>query len=149
MPLINCADCSKEISSSSKNCPNCGACLALQTSWGLSYYYENEFQSIAEANGTYKGKWNWSAFFFGPIWALAKGLWCSALLLILLNFWAFFLIQTFDSTFSSSPFDPAGNSMSFTKFLTWVFSIIANAVFALKANYVYYLYVVKGIQRGL
>ena len=41
----------------------------------LSLYYRDEFDKIYESNEKYKGKWNWAAFFFGPIWALTKGVW--------------------------------------------------------------------------
>lgn len=37
-------------------------------------YYQNEFQKIRESNEQYKGKWNWAAFFAGPVWAYTKGL---------------------------------------------------------------------------
>lgn len=42
-------------------------------------YYQHEFNKISSSNGTYKGKWNWCAFFFSWIWALTKGLWGLAL----------------------------------------------------------------------
>ncbi len=45
----------------------------------LTPYYQDEFQKIHSSNESYKGKWNWAAFLFGPIWALTKGLWVSAL----------------------------------------------------------------------
>lgn len=47
---------------------------------GLSEYYRDEFIRIHQSRETYKGKWNWAAFFFGPIWALTKGLWVPALI---------------------------------------------------------------------
>lgn len=48
-------------------------------------YYQQEFTKIAESGETYKGKWNWAAFWFGPIWALTKGAWQSALIHIGVN----------------------------------------------------------------
>jgi hypothetical protein len=51
----------------------------------LPPYYQQEFTKIAQSGESYKGKWNWAAFFFGPIWALTKGAWLSALLHIGLN----------------------------------------------------------------
>jgi hypothetical protein len=45
----------------------------------LPPYYQQEFTKIAESGESYKGKWNWAAFFFGPIWALTKGAYMSAL----------------------------------------------------------------------
>lgn len=45
----------------------------------LPPYYQQEFTKIEESGETYKGKWNWAAFLFGPIWALTKGAWVSAL----------------------------------------------------------------------
>jgi len=41
---------------------------------GLSDYYQREFSKIYNSNQTYKGRFNWAAFFFGPLWALSKGL---------------------------------------------------------------------------
>ncbi|HRS22389.1 MAG TPA: zinc-ribbon domain-containing protein [Clostridia bacterium] len=46
----------------------------------LSAYYQGQFSRIKESNEMYKGKWNWAAFLFGPIWAFTKGLWLSALI---------------------------------------------------------------------
>ena len=39
----------------------------------LAPYYQQEFTKIAASNEKYRGKWNWAAFFFGPLWALTKG----------------------------------------------------------------------------
>lgn len=52
----------------------------------LSPYYQEEFRKIAASSETYKGKWNWAAFFFGPIWALTKGAWLSSLTHLSVNF---------------------------------------------------------------
>lgn len=41
----------------------------------LSSYYKDEFTSIRDSGESYKGKWNWAAFFFGGFWAITKGLW--------------------------------------------------------------------------
>jgi len=41
---------------------------------GLSKYYQQEFSKIYNSNEKYKGRFNWAAFFFGPLWALSKGL---------------------------------------------------------------------------
>ncbi len=45
----------------------------------LPVYYQNEFKKIYESNESYKGKFNWYAFFFAAVWALTKGCWLSAL----------------------------------------------------------------------
>jgi len=45
---------------------------------GLPSYYQEEFKKIYDSNESYKGKFNWSAFLFGPIWALVVGGWLSA-----------------------------------------------------------------------
>ncbi len=47
---------------------------------GLDAYYQSEFTKIHESNGTYKGKWNWWAFFFTWIWCLMKGCWLLGIL---------------------------------------------------------------------
>jgi len=46
-------------------------------------YYQEEFRKIHESNETYKGKWNWWAFFFTGFWALFKGCWVLFLLIFL------------------------------------------------------------------
>ena len=38
-------------------------------------YYRVEFEKIMNTNETYKGKFNWWAFFFSWIWCFTKGLW--------------------------------------------------------------------------
>ena len=45
----------------------------------LSSYYQRQFIRIYESGETYKGAWNWSAFFFSGFWVLTKGCWLSAL----------------------------------------------------------------------
>jgi hypothetical protein len=44
----------------------------------LDAYYQSEFKLIKDSGETYKGKWNWAAFCFGPLWAISKGAWLSA-----------------------------------------------------------------------
>jgi hypothetical protein len=46
---------------------------------GLSPYYQEQFKKIHASGESYRGKWNWAAFFFGAVWALTKGAWKSAL----------------------------------------------------------------------
>lgn len=53
---------------------------------GLPLYYQEEFGKIAASNETYKGKWNWAAFFFTGIWALTKGVWMAPLVWMLIFF---------------------------------------------------------------
>jgi hypothetical protein len=50
---------------------------------GLPAYYQEEFQKIHASRETYQGKWNWAAFCFGSLWALAKGLWLSLLVSVI------------------------------------------------------------------
>lgn len=38
----------------------------------LSPYYQGEFTKIYESNESYNGRWNWAAFFFTWMWALAS-----------------------------------------------------------------------------
>lgn len=45
----------------------------------LKPYYQEQFQKM-DADITYKGKWNWAAFFFGLFWGFSKGLWALALI---------------------------------------------------------------------
>ena len=39
------------------------------------YYYRSQFELIINSKETYKGKWNWWAFFFSWVWCFTKGLW--------------------------------------------------------------------------
>jgi hypothetical protein len=45
-------------------------------------YYEKEFRKISESKETYKGKWNWAAFWLCGLWLLLKGLWKHAIILV-------------------------------------------------------------------
>lgn len=47
---------------------------------GLPEYYKKEFKQIYDSKESYKGKWNWDAFLWGPFWALSKGAWQSAVI---------------------------------------------------------------------
>lgn len=89
-------------------CPNCGTatldkqvvCIKcgiefpkpgmtgpMNTNWrGLDKYYVDEFTKIKNSGEQYKGKFNWAAFLFGPLWALTKGLWLPALVDLVLGF---------------------------------------------------------------
>ena len=50
---------------------------------GLDAYYQSEFTKIHESSETYKGKWNWWAFFFTWIWCFLKGCWLLGILSML------------------------------------------------------------------
>jgi hypothetical protein len=50
---------------------------------GLPDYYRGEFQRMYESHEGYKGRWNWAALLFGPIWALTKGVWLGPLIALL------------------------------------------------------------------
>jgi ribosomal protein L40E len=98
---LSCAKCGKPLKPDAKFCVDCGTQIGSENtqSAGFSYkpneavgqddnnvrgadfldeYYKIEFQKIKESKEAYKGKWNWAAFFFGPLWALTKGAWLSA-----------------------------------------------------------------------
>lgn len=68
-----CQECGAETRPPQESCLGCAATLVDLS--GLSDYYRREFQRIYESHEGYKGKWNWAAFLFGPIWALTKGIW--------------------------------------------------------------------------
>jgi hypothetical protein len=95
-----CPSCGASINLNATECKYCGEAIALQTTQYqapqpqngpsqeqqsqnvyayLKPYYQEEFQKISASNGTYKGKFNWCAFFFTWIWAFTKGLWGLAL----------------------------------------------------------------------
>jgi len=46
-------------------------------------YYQEEFQKIQDSSETYKGKWNWWAFFFTGLWAISKGCWVLFIIIVL------------------------------------------------------------------
>jgi hypothetical protein len=80
---MNCNSCGAPLEGTDPVCRSCGAVAANisqpKPSTGeippdLSEYYRSEFQKIRDSNEQYKGKWNWAAFFLGPIWAFSKGL---------------------------------------------------------------------------
>ena len=50
---------------------------------GLDGYYQEEFKRIYDSNESYKGKWNWWAFFFTGIWCITKSCWLFAVIIFL------------------------------------------------------------------
>jgi uncharacterized protein DUF2628 len=88
---------------------------------GLGPYYQNEFEQIYRSNEAYKGRWNWAAFFFGPIWAASKGLWVNAILFFCLGFVLSAL------------------SMG-------VLGLAVGVIYGVRGNYFYYSHLVKGKQ---
>jgi len=82
-----CQDCGAATTPNQEVCVKCGVRLKTLLATdergvpiepdflGVSEYYRREFVKIHETNEAYKGKWNWAAFFFGPLWALTKGVW--------------------------------------------------------------------------
>lgn len=82
-----CQECGADTKTNQELCIKCGVMLktmqiALTNGLpinidfsSLPKYYQDEFNRIYESNEKYKGKWNWAAFLFGPIWALTKGAW--------------------------------------------------------------------------
>lgn len=93
-----CPSCGASIDLNATECKYCGQAIAVQPPQyqavpqakpgnaysGNAYaymkpYYQEEFEKISSSNETYKGKFNWCAFFFTWIWAFTKGLWGLAL----------------------------------------------------------------------
>jgi hypothetical protein len=96
-----CTSCGKALQTGNRFCGKCGAsanesanpptpnsapvassqaAVSAANYVGLSDYYQREFSLIESSRERYQGKWNWSAFLFGGIWALTKGLWVPALI---------------------------------------------------------------------
>ncbi|MBI3580191.1 MAG: DUF2628 domain-containing protein [Ignavibacteriales bacterium] len=92
-----CQECGAETKPNQEICVKCGVRLRtlstitsegapMNTNFsGLSHYYQQEFQHINESNEAYKGKWNWPSFFFTWIWALTKGAWGVALIILFIG----------------------------------------------------------------
>jgi len=124
-----CQECGVETNSNQEICIKCGVRLKTfmsNTANGspantdfsnLPQYYQDEFRKIFESNETYKGKWNWAAFGFGPIWALTKGVWVAPLI------------------------DIVGASATLG-----VVGVIYWFIFAIRGNYMYYSYIAKNKQ---
>ncbi len=89
-PLVGrafCQNCGAGTTAEQEMCVHCGVRLKTMLAAdarglpiepdfpGLPEYYREEFKRIHESNESYKGKWNWAAFFLGPLWALTKGVW--------------------------------------------------------------------------
>ena len=107
-----CQECGAEARPHQELCVQCGTGLVDLS--GLSDYYRREFQRIYESHEGYKGKWNWAAFLFGPIWALTKGLWLAPAIAILGGLLTYSLV-----------------------------TIVYWFVFAARGNYMYYMVHVK------
>lgn len=99
MALIYCPECGTQVSDKAQACIKCAypiskinasSTLTNETNptqqkkdkpssgidqMGLDYYYELIFQEIYESKESYKGGWNWYAFFFSWIWFFTKGCW--------------------------------------------------------------------------
>jgi len=78
-----------EISRCATTCPHCGAprdgapSSAPLPNLALSRTIRRSSARIHGSGETYKGKWNWAAFFGGAFWAFAKGLWVPLAICIL------------------------------------------------------------------
>lgn len=92
-------------------------------------YYTDEFTEILNSNELYKGKWNWTAFLFGPLWALTKGIWLAPLV----NFVFIFTVA----------FQFPGD---FSEFIALFIEVIYAFVFGTRGNYMYYSSYVKSKQ---
>jgi len=67
--------------------------ITLKTDFsGLSHYYQDEFKKIYESDESYRGKWNWAAFFLGAIWALTKGVWLAPVICIVASIFTYGIV---------------------------------------------------------
>ncbi len=102
-----CQNCGAETSEKQEMCVKCGSMLekyqpkknnfgdfTFSSSGGkkpnydfseLPPYYQGEFQAIKDSDGSYKGKFNWAAFFFGPLWMMYKGMVIQGLIYLIVN----------------------------------------------------------------
>lgn len=120
-----CQNCGSETNSEQEICTNCGvrvnhsnkiasnnSSYTNKSFTSYNEYYTNEFAGFEASNEQYQGKFNWAAFFFGPLWLLYKGMW--QLGLILLGLSCFITIDVF------------------------IIDLIVGILLARKANYLYY-----------
>ena len=117
-----CPYCGASVDLNATECKYCGKTLVYKSQQAqpinttyLKLYYKEEFEKIDSSNETYKGKWNWCAFFFTWIWALTKGLWGLALVTI--------GIDTLISSINSN--------------LSWL-SFVICIFYGVRGNYFYY-----------
>jgi hypothetical protein len=133
---LKCGKCGRENPAASKFCTGCGAPLgqasevgaqpsAIRTDFsGLPTYYQEEFKKILDSKESYKGKWNWAAFFLTFIWAFSKGAWGSGI-----GFLVFYFFLPYVSA-------DMGINLSFLL-------IIVHIIYGLRGNYIYYNVYVK------
>lgn len=95
MALIACKECNNQMSDKADSCPKCGCpnpkkknnhvqTIGIDLT-GLDAFYKDDFTKIYESKETYKGRWNWYAFFFNWIWLMYKKMWGYGFLLLLIN----------------------------------------------------------------
>ena len=101
MALIHCPECGTQVSDQATACTKCAYPISklnfrqaeqpikettsnkIDVS-GLDYYYQQEFEKIHASKESYRGKFNWWAFFFSWIWCFSKGAfaWGSIILVV-------------------------------------------------------------------
>jgi hypothetical protein len=138
--LNRCPRCGTENPPGGRFCGGCGASLQpatygatpaastaapISASYAtLTPYYQEEFRKIQESNETYKGKWNWGAFFFSYFWGFYRGVWVRSL--VFLGACCLMYLIAF------SAYDPS---------LFWLGALInlcASIAFGWRGNYFYY-----------